>query len=173
MNPFKKKLFLSLGIFLSSIVVFAVIFWILGGSIKAKVGRLSAVDKNLDEINANFSSLTMLKQQYNGKVSDYIKIIANTVPPQDNLINFLKDFQSLATASGLGFGFTFAGETPPSSESLGWISFNSNLQGSVGQFLSFLDSLPKINFLVNFGSATISRRNDSFQFDLKGRVFFK
>ena len=50
MNPFKKKLFLSLGIFLSAIVIFAVIFWLLGGSIKAKVERLSAVDKNLDEI---------------------------------------------------------------------------------------------------------------------------
>lgn len=174
MNPFKKNLFLALGIFLAAIVFFIIVLWLMGGSIKAKAEQLSVVDTKLGEINANFSSLAALKQQYNGKAVGYLTIINNVVPLKDNLINFLKDFTILADASHLaGFGLDLVGETPPTAESLGWVSITSGPEGSIEQFISFLDSLPKINYLVSFNSATLSRRGQNFQFNLKGRVFFR
>lgn len=173
MPSFKKKILISSGILALIVVFFVAAFWFLGSNIQKKVERLNAVEKSLEEINTNFSSLALLKQQYNAQVADYLKIIENIIPPQDNLINFLKDFQSLATASNLGFGFSFAGQTPPTEDSLGYISFSSSLQGGISQFLSFIESLPKISFLVNLNSANLRRQGDLYQIDLKGRVFFK
>lgn len=174
MNSFYKQLFISLIITLLLIAALTTGLIFFGANIKKYSSTIEQHRREFSLLSTNLSSLAVIKNQYNTKVKDYLKILDNVLPSQDQLINFLKDFQSLAAAEQMGFGFTFANQIQPTENSLGIVNFNVSLQGTLDQFLNFLNAMKKLKFIVTFENVNLTpRENQNFQINLKGSVFFK
>lgn len=174
MNPFYKQFFISLGTTLLIVAALAGGLLFFGSNIKNYALKVEKNRRDFSILSTNLSSLAVLKNQYNAKAKDYLNVVNNVLPSQDQLINFLKDFQSLAVAEKMGFGFAFTNQVNPGPENLGVVNFNVSLQGTFSQFLNFLDAMKKLKFIVNIENAVFSPKEEgNFQIDMKGSVFFK
>lgn len=174
MNPFYKQFFISLGTALLIIAALTAGLLFFSSNVKKYALKVEKNRRDFSVLSTNLSSLAVLKNQYNTKAKDYLNVLDNVLPSQDQLINFLKDFQSLAAVEKMGFGFAFSNQVQPTENNLGMVNFNSSLQGTLSQFLNFLDAMKKLKFIVTIESANfIPRESQNFQIDLKGSVFFK
>lgn len=173
MDSFKKQLLVQ--IVIGFVIFIALIGGLLffGSNIKDYSAKIDVARQDLIARSVSLSSLATLRTQYNTKAKDYLTIINNLVPVRDQLINFSREAQGLASDVE-GFGFSFLGESQATAESFGAISFTINLQATIPQLIKFLENVEKFRYLATVENLTLNRQPDSFyQIPVKGKVFFK
>lgn len=174
MNSFKKQLLtqLAIGFIILAALVAGLVFF--GASIRQYSERISVARADLVSRSLSLSSLAALRTQYNTKAKDYLAFLDSYLPQRDQLINFSREVQVLASDVS-GFGFSFIGEAPPTGDALGAISFVLNLQATIPQLVSFLENVDNFKYLMTIDSLSLNRQAERtmFQVPVRGRVFFR
>lgn len=173
MDSFKKQIFtqLVIGLIVLAALIAGLVFF--GSNIKDYSERISKDRQELLKRSRDLSSLASIRSQYETKAKAYLDLLYNTIPQRDQLINFSRDLRT-ATGEVESFGFSFVGESPPTADSLGVISFNVTIQATVSRITEFIKNLEKFKFLVTIDGLSLERqRGDIFQAPLRGRVFFR
>lgn len=172
-SSFKKKLTLNLliAIGIISSLIGALVFF--NNDLKKTSARVNNLNKDLISRSNDIRSVAELKSQYEKNAAPYLNVLYNVIPTKDELINFSKDIQNLASSKNLTFGFSFDGETNPSGAELGFVSFTVTVGGApVSEITDFIDKFQKFRYLVKLESFSITGENPANAI-MKGRVFFR
>lgn len=143
---------------------------ILGYQIKANTDairqmRTSAVTKTVQLVTAS-----RLERQY-ALALPYIPKLQDVLPKRDEMINFDRTLIALAKKQGVGFGFSFGGESPASPTSAGSVNFTITLQGSFADVTNYIDALQKLPYFIEFPGVDMSINGGQYSMRLDGRVF--
>ncbi len=173
MKTFHKKLVTELTISLVAIGVISIGLLFFGFNISKFSKKVVTVRQELVERSASLQSLAVLRSEYSSKGEPYLNVLHNIIPLKDELIDLSKDFQSLAAKERIDYGFTFIGETPATSNSLGSVRFNLSLGGSLDKLISFIENLQNFRYLVNLENISINKGELQMGMNVKGSVFFR
>lgn len=168
---FKKKLLLSTGIIVASVIL--------------AVGALVYLSNNL---NANAASLMNDRAAMQDKTSDLARLadlehdaplaatyqaaIGQLLPPAAGLINVPPAVAALATADGVTATFSFEGNpSAAAGDTIGTVPFSLSVQGTLDHVTSFLADLEtKTNsFLVNVDSFDVANSGAGGEVTLTGQ----
>ncbi len=169
-NGFKKSIWLNAGVGLGAAFIFSlVILWLAFDISK----RTEAVQKIRQEIATRFKAVESLaslkKDEQRAKVERVF--LEQALPIQDKLINFPKDVTSLAKKFKVDLGFSFGKEVASTESSAGYIGFTMTARASFNNWLDFVESLEKSQYLISFDSFNLSGGEDDFQSVINGKVF--
>ncbi|MDO8752205.1 MAG: hypothetical protein Q7J22_01445 [Candidatus Wolfebacteria bacterium] len=132
--------------------------------------KLSESKKELESRSGAVQELIELQRAEKQFGNSYLNVLYNYIPQKDELINFGREMQTLADSEGLEFGFSFLGENPASSETLGSVKFSIQIAGkSQIPILNFIKKLQNFRFHTKLENITISNPEGI----IKGQVFFR
>lgn len=123
----------------------------LGWDINRRAQEIKKQRQELADRSAKLSLFAQLQSQ-STKAEPYFSILKNILPGRDQLLDFPREMENLANQEGVGFGFTFGSEVPPSAEQPGWMNFTIVIQGSLPKIFRFIKAIENSRFLVNFRS---------------------
>lgn len=174
MTTFKKKLviqgsiaFLSIAVLLTGIVIFS-------GDIEQYGKNFVAAKEELAKRTNSLSVLASLQTQYNKKAKDYMLMLEESIPMEANLFNISRDFQVLATQSGVEQTFAFTGESRPSGETLGSVSFRLQAVGEMENLQLFIKNLEQFRYITRIESLSIGRTKDGLNTaSIRGQIYFR
>ncbi|HXF44396.1 MAG TPA: type 4a pilus biogenesis protein PilO [Candidatus Paceibacterota bacterium] len=173
MNPSQKGIVIQISAALG-IVCFLVLGVVLFGlNIKNSTAKIVTTREELALRTVSLQSLAALRADYTNKAKAYLNVLHNIVPKKDELIDLSKDFQAIASAGGLDYGFTFVGETAPSASELGSVKFNLKLGGDIMKLLTFLKDIQNFRYLVSVDSVLIFREESAMKMNVTGSVYFR
>lgn len=152
-------------------LIFGIIFF--GFNISRFAEKLTKGRQDLAQRSASLQSLASLRTDYTDTAEAYLNVLHNVVPLKDELIDVSKDFQAIAAAGNLEYGFTFIGETPATADTLGFVKFNLALGGPLNELLNFVKSLENFRYLVNFENIAVSKNLETTRMAINGSVFFR
>lgn len=171
---FKKKLAIELGI--TAILIVGLLSGILIFASKLKSGseEISSLRKELALRSKSLNTVAALRSEYDIKVKDKMKILNASVPVKDQLINIAKDFQLISSQAGLQSSFTFVGETAPTGDSLGIVTFKLSGEGSFENLVEFISVLQRFHYLSSFDSFSLLRKQEGNSVLItQGNVYFR
>jgi hypothetical protein len=174
MNDFKKRLMIELAI--TAIVIVALLAGILffKGNVDNYIARITQTRALLASRTQALNNLALLQRQYNVSVQSDLNTLQNAVPAYDSLINLNAELQSLAMPYKLGYGFSFAGQTSPSGNSLGSLGYNLTLtSGNIADLLSFLKALTNFHDLSSIDNVSIHSSGGQLNLVVNGRVYYR
>jgi len=120
-----------------------------GWDVNRRAEEIKKQRQELADRSAELSLFAQLQSQAT-KAESYFGILENILPGRDQLFDFPREMEKLANQEGLGFGFTFGGEAPPSADQPGRMSFAIVAQGSLLKIFRFIKAIENSRFLVNF-----------------------
>lgn len=172
MNSFRKKLGFHLGI--AAIVLIAGFsgWWFFKINISNSINKIIEAHRELAVRTATIESLAALRTQA-AQAKNYTIVLNNVIPEGDNLLNLSKDLQTVASKNGLEYGFSFLGETKPSGNELGSVSFSLNLSGTLEQFLQLIYDLRSFKYITVVEGLSFSGAQGRGTMVLRGKVFFR
>ncbi len=174
-DPFYRQLFLNIGIISVTIVLAVVGLSLLLSDVGAKADLISKYRATTALRNTNLTAIVDL-QKNAAEASVYQKAIDRLLPKQDDLIGFPQKVQTLAASYNTNAQITFAGEpTSPANGVAGFVAFNLNVSGQLGDTLAFLKNLETQSpqFLVAIDTTDFSSDGSSGNITASGRVFFQ
>ncbi len=151
MANFKQELGKKILVTLLIITVLLVGLIFLGWDINRRAQVIKEQRQELADRSAKLSLFAQLQNQ-SVQADSYLSILENILPNRDQLFDFPKELEKLAKQAGLGFGFSFGNETPPSSAQPGRLKFIIAVQGSLAKILDFIKIAEASRFLINFES---------------------
>lgn len=175
MDPFRKKLFLELGIGSGIIAALALVLVFLGTYLGNVSERIAASRTALLERSAAVGSLAGLRETWDSKAEGYLGVLRNVVPEKDTLINVSRDFQSLASQTRTEYSFGFLGETGESESGIGALTFRLTLRGDLANLFTFIEKFAAFPFLSTIDTFNIERKGPETRSELlaQGRIFFR
>ncbi|MEK7574571.1 MAG: hypothetical protein AAB514_03520 [Patescibacteria group bacterium] len=120
--------------------------------------RAEAIKKQRQEFvdrSEELSLFAKLQSQFT-EANSYQGILGNVLPVRDQLFDFPKEIERLASQEGVGFGFSFGNETPSSSNTAGRIEFAITTGGSLSKIFKFIKAMEDSRFLIGFKSFDLS-----------------
>ncbi|MFH1192911.1 MAG: hypothetical protein V1656_01165 [Candidatus Jorgensenbacteria bacterium] len=173
MTPFRKKLFMELGIGIAITVPLLGGSLFFSGQIGEFGGQIVTARKEMlartDELNA----VAALRADYNDGTKRNLETLYAMVPEKDQLINLSRDFQTLSTQARLISSFTFLGETPAVAGGLGSFAFRLNLRGQLDDLFSFFGKFEKFRYLSALSSFSVLRGEKESEMLTQGSVFYR
>lgn len=151
MADFKQELIKKLSIALLIIIIPIGVLAFLGWDIDGRAETAMAQRQKLADRSEELSLFAKLQSQSN-EADNYLGVLQNVLPNRDQLFDFQKEMERLATQGGVGFGFSFKNETPPTASEAGRIGFNIITEGSLYKVFNFIKSAEDGRFLVDFKS---------------------
>lgn len=174
MNNFRKRLTVELSVSLLILAALLSGIFFFRSNIVDYTQKIIDARKLLASRTTAVGQLADLRLQYNNKASSYMNVLRNIIPSYDQLINLNRDLQSLATQSGVDYGFAFGGETPKTAQTLGSIAFDLTISsGSLDSLLNFVKSLQNLRYLSSIDNISMKSDKDELTFFIKGRVFYR
>ncbi|MFH1162218.1 MAG: hypothetical protein V1696_03015 [Candidatus Jorgensenbacteria bacterium] len=173
MTPFRKKLFVEVGIGLAIIVPLLGGVFFFSGQIGKFGGQIAASRKELFDRTAGLDAVAALQADYNGKAKRYLEALHSMIPVKDQLINLARDFQVLSAQAHLTSSFTFLGETPAAGGGLGSLTFRLNLRGKLNDLFSFAEQFEKFRYLSLLSSFSVSRGVEESGMITQGSVYYR
>lgn len=176
MNPKKhyRKILLN---FLISILIIGALLGILAlfnlnlGKTSAKINSLS---NNLFSRSSSIQGTSELKSQYNAYGESYLNVLYNVVPQKDELINFPKEIQTLASAFDLSLGFSYVGESAVTDEAPGSVSFQISVEGpEMASIIEFIKEFENFRYFTQLESFAVGPSNANIKANIRGKVFFR
>ncbi len=170
MSKLTKKFLIDLSIALTLLLVLGIGVTFFSINLARSTGKLSESKKELKTRSGTVQELAELQRVEKQFGNSYLNVLYNYIPQKDELINFGREMQTLADSEGLEFGFSFLGEDPASSETLGSVKFSVQIAGkSQIPILNFIKKLQNFRFLTKIENITISNTEGV----IKGQVFFR
>ena len=151
MANFKQELIKKISIAFLIIIIPIGILIFLGGDIERRAETAMAQRQGLTDRSEGLSLFAKLQSQSN-EADAYLGVLQNVLPSRDQLFDFQKEMERLATQGGVGLGFSFQNETPPTASEAGRMGFNIITEGSLYKVLNFIKLVEDGRFLVNFKS---------------------
>ena len=175
MDPFRKKLFLELGLGGGILVGLTIALVILGTYIGNVSERIASSRAELLMRSASVGSLATLRETWKNRAQGYLNVLRNVVPEKDTLINVSRDFQSLAAQTRTEYSFGFLGESGESEGGIGALSFRLTLRGDLTNLYSFIEKFAAFPFLSTIDNFNIERKGPDARSELlaQGRIFFR
>ena len=174
MENFKKRLALDLAVAAIVIGALAVGLVFFKGNIDNYLAKIAQGRALLVSRTEAANQLALLQTQYNSSVDSDLNVLDNTVPTYDSLINLNSEFQSLAAADHLGYGFSFAGQTAPNGGSLGSLGYNITVtSANLGSIMDFFKALTNFHDLSSVDSVSLHTSNGQLNLAVSGRVFYR
>lgn len=129
----------------------------------------------VDRATASIDRLAGLRKTYSEKAKPYLDVLYNVLPKKDELINLSRDFQTMAQAEALDFGFSFTSETPATEFEPAGVDFSLHLKGRDREgILRFLDRLRASRYSNKVTNASIMVDGlGNANASINGRVFFR
>ncbi len=174
MTTFKKKLVIQGSIAFLSIAVLSIGIAIFSGDIEQYGKNFIAAKEELAKRTNSLSMLANLQTQYNKKAKDYMLILEESIPMETNLFNISRDFQVLATQSGVEQTFAFTGESRPSGGTLGSVNFRLQAVGEAENLQLFIKNLEQFRYITRIESLSIGRTKDGLSTaSVRGQIYFR
>ncbi|MGC9610712.1 MAG: hypothetical protein ABSE68_00595 [Minisyncoccia bacterium] len=174
MNHFKKRLTVELSV--SLLIVTALLIGIIffKGNISDYSQKIRDARALLASRTGSVGQLADLRLQYNNKANNYMNVLQNIIPSYDQLINLNRDLQLLASQNNVDYGFSFAGENPKTSQTLGSIAFNLTASSdNFNYLLNYVKALQNFRYLSSIDNISIKSNKDEISFFIKGRIFYR
>ena len=171
---FKKKIFMEFGVASGVLVALAtgVIFFSL--NMRTFAERLYEGKNDLKIRSASVSRLADLKRVEQQIGAPYLNVLYNFIPKKDELIDFSREMQSVASSEGLEFGFSFMGENPASEDALGSVRFAVNISGpSEENIRGFMQKMQNFRFFIKLEELSIAETENGARGSMRGQVFFR
>ncbi len=173
MTPAQKRITVQISIALGIVGVLVIGLIFFGFNVRNLTQKIVTAREELALRTVALQSLATLRADYTGKAEAYLNVLHNIIPQKDELIDLSKDFQTIASASGLEYGFTFLGENPASADTLGSVKFGLKLGGTLANLLEFLKNIQNFRYLVQVESVSIFREESLMRMNLSGSVYFR
>jgi len=151
MGNFKQELLKKISIAFLMLIMPIIILVFLGLDINKKAVAAKANRQNLADRSEELSLYAKLQSQAT-EAESYTSVLDNVLPSKDQLIDFQKNMEILATQSKVGFGFTFGNETPSTDTEPGRMGFSMTSSGSLGDIMNFIKSMGDSRFMIDFKS---------------------
>ena len=174
MSHLRKKIFTELGIAAGILALLGAGVFFFSYNINTFAARLKENKKELQLRGSAIHRLAELERLEKRVALPYLTVLYNLIPKKDELINFSREAQGLASSEGLQFGFSFLGENPASPDTLGSVRFVINVSGeSQTNIQNMLQKLQNFRFLTRVDDFSISGGEGSSQATIRGQVFFR
>jgi len=173
MGDFRKKLIFE--ITLTTVVVLSLAAGILffGSNITASAVRIQNARTEVLSRWSSLNSLALLLGDYNNKAKEYMGVMEQAVPVQDQVFNLNREFRALATQGGVDAAYTFVEEQKPEAEALGAVRYQLNVSGDYDKVLRFMKSLENFRYLSTIDHTRVERGTPRSTMVVQGRVFFR
>ena len=174
-DNFKRKLWISLGIIIGSVVLASVGLYILSGSITGAADKVIADRTLVRSQTTALSSLASLKHDA-PVAAKYVDAINKLVPDQYALVTFGQWLQVLAGKYGVTTHFSFQG-TPatPAPGSAGTAAFIADAEGSVTNLTLFMKDLEAQapGFLLSLNTFDLTDDGVNSRVIVQGILYFR
>lgn len=116
--------------------------------------RAEVIRKQRQELVNRSEELSLFAklQSQSNEADPYLNILGNVLPVRDQLFDFPKEMERLASQEGIGFGFNFGSETPSGPSAAGRIGFTITTGGSLVKIFKFIKAMEDSRFLIGFKS---------------------
>lgn len=155
MASFRQELTRKISITLLIVLIPVGILAFLGSDIAHRAESAMVERQQLINKSEGLTLFANLQNQ-SKEAESYITILQNVLPSRDQLFDFQKEMERLAVQDGVGLGFSFQNEIPPTASEVGRAGFNLVVEGSLFKVLSFVKLVEEGRFLVNFKSFDFS-----------------
>lgn len=152
------------------ILILGSIILFLGYRVSATAEAINAMRVDATTKTAKLGTLSKLERQY-AIVSPYIPKLQSVLPKRDEMITFDRTLIALAAQQGVGFGFSFGGETAADATNAGSVRFTITLQGALADVTNYLDALHKLPYFIEFPEIDTAISGGQYSMRLDGRVF--
>jgi len=174
MTDFRKKLIVQVTIAVAVVGTLGAGLLFFGKNIRTNGAELQAARMALAERSASLEALALLQTQYTRKAKGYIAVLQGMVPQKEELINISKDFQFLATQSGVSQSFSFLDETPASGGALGSINVRIDVGGSIERIAQFVRGIENFKYVTKIDRVAINRnQNNTLTASIGAHIYFR
>ncbi len=122
---------------------------------------------------SSLSALATLLGEYNDKAREYLGVMGQIIPAQDQVFNLNKDFQALAKREGVTATFTFTGESSPSEGVLGSVRFQLVASGNFTGVVRFIRAVEQFRYLSRIDAMTVEGSGGRTNATIHGQVSFR
>ncbi|MDO8442707.1 MAG: hypothetical protein Q7S81_00350 [bacterium] len=172
MNKFYKNLLKHNWLYISGILILAVLLFVLKINMQSSVAKISSQHSILATRSNSLLSLATLKGEFI-KANPYFSLLENILPPRDQLLSFSKELEGIARKNNLEFNFNFGEEKLSSGTNPGQISFRAIVNGSYDGVSDFLKGVETSKYFIDPSSVDLVKKGAGFSATINGKVFFR
>jgi hypothetical protein len=175
MDSFKKQLWISLGIIITSIVVALIVVYLFISDISSKTSQVLLYRSGIALESANLGNAAQLKKDA-AQAALYQTAIQKLLPNQDGLINFPQMVDSIARSYNLNDQVSFTNDSiAPSPSAVGSIGFSIEVDGKASDCVAFLQNieLKSDQFVIRVDNFEFSGGDAKSRLVVGGKVFFQ
>jgi hypothetical protein len=175
-RQFRKKMWLGIGIIISSFAIFgALIFW-LAGKIESDAAKAAASQTTVVNYNRALAILVELKGK-ESEIESYRKRLNALLPTKNDLIEFPKFLEERSRIHQVSINFSFKGgdAVEPQENRPGSVAFSLDVTGTLERLKSFFRELESgsAKFVSALDSLDVNLSGDEYRVTAQGRAFFK
>lgn len=172
---FRRELIVSLAIMGGSIVVSALVLFLLSRDLQSQAEKVVADRALINQRAAVVAALASLKTDAS-RAELYKRAMDKILVSQDQLLDFPRWLDGLSRVREIGLTFLFQGsQVAPQGDSPGYIAFSVDLIGKLNNLVDFLKDVEfqSPRFLVSLDSIDLTRNGSDYRILSQGRVFFR
>lgn len=172
LKSFKQTLLLRIISYAIVAVVLIVATILLSLDISRRLSLIKEVGKKLAFRFQSTETLANLKQSEDQAKRDLL-FLESRLPIQDKLLSFPPEMAALAQKYGVTAKVVFSSETLGLEDQPGSQAFSLAADGSLNNWINFLEAMEKSRYLINFQSFNLAGKDDSLKTTINGKVFFQ
>lgn len=172
MNKFYKNLLKHNWLYISGILILAVLVFVLKINMETLMVKISDQYSTLATRSSSLLSLATLRGEFT-KANPYFSFLENILPPRDQLLSFENELENIARKNNLEFNFNFGTEKESSGKDPGQVSFRATINGGYENIYNFLSGIESSRYFIDFSSIDLVKKGAGFSATINGKVFFR
>ena len=172
MNKFYKNLLKHNWLYISGILILAVLVFVLKINTESLITKISDQYSILATRSSSLLSLATLRGEF-AKANPYFSFLENILPPRDQLLSFENELEGIARKNNLEFNFNFDEEKESSGKDPGQVSFRATASGGYENIYNFLNGMESSRYFIDFSSIDMVKKGLGFSATINGKVFFR
>lgn len=170
---FKKRLLIEILLLLGIAVVMGGILVYFSYTIRTKSEAVIEARKSLMSRSFAIENFASLRGDWNQGAEGNLELLRDSIPIKDQLITLGKDFQFLASRSGMEFSYAPIGETASAAPSLGFIQFRIGVTGSYDAVQKYIGTLQGFRYITTVDGVALTRAGLNYGAVIIGRTYFR
>ncbi|MHB9019667.1 MAG: hypothetical protein ACYC3G_02225 [Minisyncoccota bacterium] len=162
MNNFYKNLLKHNWLYISGILILAILIFVLKMNMESSLVKISEQYDVLATRSSSLLSLATLRGEFT-KANPYFSFLENILPPRDQLLSFENELENIARKNNLEFNFNFGEERESSGKDPGQVSFRATVSGSYDSIYNFLTGIEASRYFIDSSSIDLVKRVWVFQ----------
>lgn len=172
-KEFQRKLLINIGLLLAVILVLGGFVVFLSRDIKSLSSSIVQMRRELSVRGEEIALLFDLKTDFQ-KAEGYFSVLDNALPKRENLYVFSQDVHRFGEMNNLDRpSFSFGEEILPAKNLPGRVKFTIFASGVYNDILNFLTYLERSRYFVSIENLDMTHRDNRFNAQLAGEVFFR